>query len=381
MELTYELAQPIVSQIKNNLNYNLNIMNHEGVIVASSDSARITSIHKGALDVVRTRQEKVIYPEDVSQLEGTKPGVNLPISMHGECIGTVGITGHPDKVYDIANIVKLTTEALIQHHYLSNKLRYKREAMREWLLDLIKAGPSTDPNELLSRATLLNIEVNKKCSIMLIKILDFATILQKDLDTKSKLTDKVIELCTGFTSSNFFGFISNDTFALAYQVTKLNDTKGEIDQIASQIHQHLADHRLTSYIGIGNANRSIEGFQKSYAEARQSLELIEKKTTTPPIMHIQDWGMTRLFEAVPEEMKQSFIDQYLATKPPLNDELKLTLHHYFEHDLDITSAAKALHIHRNTLVYRLEKIKDTLELDPRRFNDAIILKFLLSISD
>jgi carbohydrate diacid regulator len=378
MELTYELAQPIVTKINNALNYNINIMNLEGIIIASSDLKRINTFHKGALDVVKTKKEKIIYPSDTNKMLGTKPGVNLPIYIHGRCIGAVGITGNPDDVYNIASILKLATEALIQQKYLSDKLRFKRDAIKEWFLDLIR-NDQIEEAELIERARLLNIDIEKRCSIILIKILELSD-NNTNLGAKSSIIDGVIDFLSINARSIFNVHLGNDLFIFACPTMKV-DSYNEARSAAVQVKDFLTKRKLSSFIAIGNAYSSIMGFRKSYFEAEHSLRLIEKYRGNNPIMHIYDWGIIRILDTIPVNARKSFINQYIGGKPPLGEELRLTLSYFFQYNMDMAKTARALHLHRNTLVYRLEKIKDLLNLDPRQFNDAVILKFILFFQD
>ncbi|WEG13214.1 sugar diacid recognition domain-containing protein [Pullulanibacillus sp. KACC 23026] len=370
MEITYELAQPIIEKINLTLNYHLNIMNQEGIIVASSDPARIQSIHSGALEVVQSNREKIIDRME----KGAKPGVNLPIHMHGNCIGVVGITGDPKAVLPIAKIVKLTTETLINQKYLIDKLRYESESIKEWLLDLTKRS-NLEVNELANRASLLGIDVQKSCAILLIRVfgLDHP---QTQLNKKFEMIDNVSRFLSMNTSAHFLSHLGNGLFALGLPTAKAYSKKASMSS-GTFIENQLHKKKLQCAIGIGGAYETIPGYRKSYEEAEQCLRLIELKKSDQNVMHIEDWGILRLLDKVPEAAKTSFIEHYLRDKLPLAEELMQTLQLFLELDQDIESTAKALHIHRNTLVYRLEKIKTLWHLDPRTFSDALILHSLL----
>ncbi|HUC93455.1 MAG TPA: sugar diacid recognition domain-containing protein [Paenibacillus sp.] len=92
MKITRELAQPIVMQIMALLNYNINIMDENGVIVASGDSTRLNQTHEGALKFLKSKKEVILSVKDSARLSGTRPGINLPIEFQGDLAGVVGIT-------------------------------------------------------------------------------------------------------------------------------------------------------------------------------------------------------------------------------------------------------------------------------------------------
>lgn len=102
MKLTSELTLPIVERLLQIVNYNINIMDKHGMIVASGDVNRINHHHEGAMNVLSNRKEFIVNDSEFERWEGTKPGVNLPIEFYDDIIGVVGITGNPDKVYKFA---------------------------------------------------------------------------------------------------------------------------------------------------------------------------------------------------------------------------------------------------------------------------------------
>src|SRR5690625_2769403 len=89
------MAQPIVDQMIKVIDYNVNIMNHEGLIVASGDKSRIHQKHQGALEAIELKRERVIYEPDFEDMVGTNIGVNVPIEIKEDIVGVVGITGDP----------------------------------------------------------------------------------------------------------------------------------------------------------------------------------------------------------------------------------------------------------------------------------------------
>jgi len=128
VEITHEYAQSIVEKTKNLLGKNINIMNSLGIIVGSKDKSRIDTFHEGAAEVIKTGKEIEITSKQASELEGVKPGVNLPIYLNNRIVGVVGITGDPDEVRPYGQLLKISVEAMLTQLYLSEQLRMEQNA-------------------------------------------------------------------------------------------------------------------------------------------------------------------------------------------------------------------------------------------------------------
>jgi len=98
-------------------------MDSQGIIIGSGQKHRLNTFHQGAQDVIRNIQTVEIYPNDLDQYSGAYPGLNMPIILHDQVIGVVGVTGHPDEVRDIARMVKMVTELILEQEVLLEEAR------------------------------------------------------------------------------------------------------------------------------------------------------------------------------------------------------------------------------------------------------------------
>src|SRR5699024_781114 len=114
--------QPIVDQMIKVIDYNVNIMNHEGIIVASGNEQRVHQVHQGALEAIELKRERIIHRSDYENMVGTNVGVNVPIEIKGSIVGVVGITGDPTKIYKFIHIIKITVETLLEQKLLIEQL-------------------------------------------------------------------------------------------------------------------------------------------------------------------------------------------------------------------------------------------------------------------
>ena len=94
----------------------LNIMNRQGIIIASTEKDRIGSFHQGAAEVIATGKPVLIEKKDIDRYPGAKEGYNMPIFLDDEIIGVVGIFGCEEQMLNVANLLSVY---VAQHFALS----------------------------------------------------------------------------------------------------------------------------------------------------------------------------------------------------------------------------------------------------------------------
>lgn len=114
LRLDAQAAGAFLKKLGERLDYNINIMDRDGVIIASRDPSRVGTYHAAARHLLESGgREERISPGGYLP-EGTRPGVNLPLVVKGEVLGAVGVTGDPDAVGDLAQAVKTSVESMIE---------------------------------------------------------------------------------------------------------------------------------------------------------------------------------------------------------------------------------------------------------------------------
>lgn len=135
--LSRELAQRVVDQVAPTLEHNINVMDRTGIIIASSDRSRLGDFHSGAHAAAATGLPAVIRDGEESQ--GARPGVNLPLAIDGEIVAVVGLTGQPEQVMPVAQVLVLTIQLLLTRERELNATA-RREARDRDLLSRLVNG-------------------------------------------------------------------------------------------------------------------------------------------------------------------------------------------------------------------------------------------------
>lgn len=380
MKITTELAMPIVNQLMGFLNHNINIMDENGVIVGSGDISRLYKTHEGAVQVITTKQELVITEEDSKHFQSSKPGVNLPIEFNGETVGVVGITGSPEDIYKVANIIKMAVELLLQQIFIKNQVQYQQKAMEGFLIDLI--NPYEFKEEKLETASqILNIDYGLQRFALLIKIKEITQLYSQMKDPSllvraDELKTNLIQNITSFIEGPMiYAFLEN---GILFILAPFNNTQKEKD-IGTKVKNSVDGIGYKPIIAMGTSHTDLKGYRESYFQAKQTLKFMDKFNYHKKISHINEWKLVRLIDGIPMNLREEFVLPHINNLNQMNSEYIKTLETWLDSDLDMKKTSEKLHIHRNTLVYRLEKITKELELDYHKFNDLVILKLLLSL--
>ena len=134
--------------------------------------------------------------------------------------------------------------------------------------------------------------------------------------------------------------------------------------------------------GIGREYSDIEGIRTSYMEAESALKLGMRYHRQEHVFIYEEQTLERIVDSIPEDQKEEILKLFFGTDSEhgLSDEMLETVRVFFRNDLNLTAASKQLFIHRNTLNYRLDKIKKDYGLDLRSFQDAVIFRVISEIA-
>jgi carbohydrate diacid regulator len=381
MKITSEFTAPILNQLMTFIDCNINITDEHGIIVASCDRNRINQIHKGAVQVLALKRELIISADQSELLYSSKPEINLPIEFLNHFIGVIGIDviGDINFKYKLARVIKMNLEVLLNQMHMHNQLQFQQKAMEAWIADLINPN-EFDAKKLESVAQSININFEMERSVFLIRIEEFILSHEQlnnpyELHKVNELREKVINKIRLLVDSrSIYSFTREFIFlAIPFNAKNNQSEKNQAELFKTNLEQlgiHLS-------IGIGDRYKGIEGYRESYSQAKQCITLLHKLENNKGIAHIEDWGLERLMDSIPEKIRNIFFNRYSPFNNLLSDELEHTLEVFLECDLNVKEAALKLHLHRNTLIYRLEKLSEQLKLDPKKFNDAVVYKLLL----
>ena len=401
MKITHKLAQNIVNKTMNILKKNINIMDEKGVIIGSGDKSRLNQFHEGAAQVIKEGEKLEIYSKDINHLVGAKPGINLPIEHNNKIIGVVGITGEPNEVSPFGEVIKMTVEMMLQQEFLLKEIQLEQQARGNFIHDLISGRMGNDPDLFITRGQIVGYDILIPRVALVMDIYQFKKTAKQSLQTfkglkegeihLQRLKNDVLKTIQGIfvdTPQEIASYTGGDRFVVLKTIN-LKDSdeilRRKLFRMGKRIKNTISQQmKFKVTIGIGEYHEDIRGISKSFKEATQALDVGTKLEGAGDIYHVDNLGVGKLLAEIKGESQQEFMEKTIySTKnnkeKKINEFLLETLQGFFDNNLSITQTAKALFIHRNTLLYRLERVKKITGLDPKKFDDAVQLRLALKM--
>lgn len=157
-----------------------------------------------------------------------------------------------------------------------------------------------------------------------------------------------------------------------------HDLKTLADMIVDNLH---AEAMVRVRVGYGNRVNNLPDIAKSYQEAKMALEVGKIFYADKETIAYRYLGIGRLIYQLPMSLCEMFIHEVFGEEVPdvFNEEISGTIQKFFENNLNISETARQLYVHRNTLVYRLERLEKAIGLDIRKFDDAMTFKIAMMV--
>ena len=182
--------------------------------------------------------------------------------------------------------------------------------------------------------------------------------------------------------SKDFVFTISETDIVLIKEVRPNIESGDLEKLAFSIADTLLSEFYTRVnIGVGTVVDNVRNLAVSFREAQIALEVGKVFDTDKSIISYENLGIARLIYHLPTNLCETFLKEVFkkGSIESLDQETLFTIQKFFENNLNVSETSRKLFVHRNTLVYRLEKIKKLTGLDLREFDDAIIFKVALMV--
>ncbi|MBM4761023.1 sugar diacid recognition domain-containing protein [Bacillus sp. B15-48] len=363
--LTPELAEKIISEVRKYLNEDIIVVNTNGIIIASTDINRIGNFHEGAKIAAQNGKKLTINQKKQEQLQGVKPGINLPVFFQKKVIGVIGITGTPAKVSPFGEIIRKMTELLISENHFAEQSDWHSRAIEGFVFDWLQEKDWD--SSFTERAKLLNINLEVSRQMVIAKFKQDNKYINREIWTQLYSWGKK-------TEQDFIFRWGNDRIVLLLEVS---GSPKELRDKINQFHDFLK-YTFGTAISAG-AGKAVSPFQlvASYRQAERALQVAKNEEK---LVFDEDLTLEMILDDLSPETKSEFVDRTIGPLLP-DSELTDTLKELFKQNHSLKKTAEALHIHINTLHYRLKKIKDITDFSTANINDLFILFLALIILD
>ena len=270
--------------------------------------------------------------------------------------------GSSDDVYMIGKMAAFQ----IQNLLVAYKERFDKDNfIKNLLLDNLLLV------DIYNRAKKLHIAANARRVVFLV-------------DTAQEKDNASMECIRSLLGSKTGDFITAVDEKSIIVVKELASEEGyqEMEKTAKQILNVLpAEKQKVSHIAYGTIVEEIKEVSRSYKEARMAMDVGRIFFEEKNIIAYSSLGIGRLIYQLPIPLCKMFIKEIFENKSPddFDEETLVTINKFFENSLNVSETSRQLYIHRNTLVYRLDKLQKSTGLDLRVFEDAITFKIALMV--
>ncbi len=350
--MSNRMFQSVVHQMKDAVDRTIGVIDEMAVVIASSDLGKIGEVNDS------------IAPDTISAgaLFLDNGYTYMPFGTNSRIEYAVFVQGVDDLATNYAQLLAVSLSNIKQYY----DEKYDRgNFIKNVILDNILPGDIY----LKARELRFNSEVTRVC--MLIKVTVKTDISAFDV-IQNLFPDK---------QKDFVININETDIALVKEVKPGIDSK-DLEKLASSIVDTLSSEFYThSVVGIGTCVVGIKELANSFKEAQVALEVSKVFDTEKSIASYDNLGIARLVYQLPTTLCEMFLNEVFkkGSIDALDQETLFTIQKFFENNLNVSETSRKLFVHRNTLVYRLEKIKKLTGLDLREFEDAIVFKVALMV--
>ena len=356
-----QVIQNSIDDLKNITKVDLGVFDLEGQTVAST-----FSMEELSMDLIRNF---AISPAD-SQVIGDKH--LLKIYDEDELQYILVAKGSSDDVYMIGRIAVSQMQGLI----VAYKERFDRNNFfQNLLLDNLLLV------DIYNRAKKLHVEAVQPRAVFLVE-----TRQDKEKD------NTVTELLKGMFTSQAGDYITAVDETSVILIKSLDREPGVqpdrdkeleyLDQIAHTIVDMMNSEAMMNVkVAYGTVVEELKDVSKSYKEAKMALDVGKIFYAEQNVSAYNKLGIGRLIYQLPVNLCKIFIEEIFGDNLPLDldEETLTTINKFFENNLNVSETSRQLFVHRNTLVYRIEKLQKSSGLDIRVFDDALTFKIALMV--
>ena len=227
------------------------------------------------------------------------------------------------------------------------------------------------PGDIYIRAKELHFATDAPRAVFLIRQVGHSDVATVDV-LSGMFPDKL---------QDFVLSINETDIAIIKQIGS-NVTAEDLEKMAANIEETLKNELwIKTIIGIGTVATHLRELADSYKEAQTAIEVGTVFEPDKTIMHYENLGIGRLIYQLPTTLCEIFLREVFKKNSldSLDQETLFTINKFFENSLNVSETSRKLFVHRNTLVYRLEKIRKLTGLDLRQFDHAIVFRVALMV--
>ena len=350
--MSNRLFQSVVHQMRDTIDCVIGVIDENATIIACSELAQIGTTNEFvSLDLGESH--------DVFVRDGY---TYKPFGVHVKPDYAVFVEGTDEMAGKYASILAISLSSIKQYY---DEKYDRNNFVKNIILDNVLPGDIS----IKSRELHFNADINRV--VFLISIISSNDVSAYDV-IQNLFPDK---------NKDFVFNITESEIVLVKEIKSGIDVK-DLEKLARSIADTLQTEFFTRVnIGIGTPVIGVKDLARSFKEAQIAIEVGKVFDTEKNIVSYDNLGIARLIYHLPTTLCETFLKEVFkkGSIESLDHETLFTIQRFFENNLNVSETSRKLFVHRNTLVYRLDKIKKLTGLDLREFDHAIIFKIALMV--
>jgi carbohydrate diacid regulator len=351
-DMSNRLFQGFIQQMKDTIETTIGVVDETANVIACSDPSKIGTTNEFVSMDLSDSHDIFIRDGHTYKPFGSKPKPEYAVFVEGV----------DEMSAKYANIMSITLSNLKQYY---DEKYDRNNFIKNVVLDNILPGDIV----IKARELQFNAEISRV--VLLIRIVSANDISAFDV-IQNLFPDK---------NKDFVFNITESDIVLVKEIKNDVESK-DLEKLARSISDTLSSEFYTRVnVGIGTVVVGVKDLARSFKEAQVALEVGKVFDTDKVIISYDNLGIARLIYHLPTTLCETFLQEVFkrGSIESLDHETLFTIQKFFENNLNVSETSRKLFVHRNTLVYRLEKIKKLTGLDLREFDHAIIFKIALMV--
>jgi len=352
ISMSNKLFKDVISQMKVSIDRVIGVVDSSATVVACSNPSKIGEINEMVLLDIAESADVFVRDGYTYKAFGTVSKFAFAVFVEG----TDEIAAR------YANILAVSFSNIKQYY---DEKYDRNNFIKNIILDNIL------PGEIFLKAREFHFNTDVSRVAILIRVLSDNEVSVYDI-IQNLFPDKQKDFVLNVSEKEVVLIKEIKTGIDSHDLEKL--ARSIVDTLSSEFYTQTA-------VGIGTVVSGIKELAASYKEAQIALEVGKVFDTDKTIVSYDNLGIARLIYQLPTTLCEAFLQEVfkMGSIESLDQETLFTIQKFFENNLNVSETSRKLFVHRNTLVYRLEKIKKLTGLELREFDDAIIFKVALMV--
>ena len=350
--MSNRLFQTVIHQMKDVVGRTIGAIDENGIIIACSELSKIGESRQRI-------KEELSFSHDFITVDGYTYKFINTTNKNDSIVFVEGEDKEAEKVANILSISLGNIKSLYDEKY------DKGSFIKNIILDNIL------PNDIYIKSNELHMSNEESRAVVVVKF-QGATELSSYEIIQNLVTDK---------TKNYVINISEQDIVIVKEVADGCTTEDLENDAEELLRQAQNEYGAKILIGVSSVVEKLKDLAKAYKEARIALEVGKVFDIERPVMSYENLGIGRLIYQLPTTLCDIFLQEVFkkGSLESLDRETLMTVQSFFENNLNVSETSRKLFVHRNTLVYRLEKIRKLTGLDLREFDHAVTFKVALMV--